>query len=91
MLALYLDLLALRRSVDRQAFRRQYAFLALQRNLQILGAFSFLSKMRKKVFFSGYILPSLHLLQERLGQSSFVSFPVLRRMVEEAVAAVDAS
>ena len=88
MLALYLDLSARRQSIDSEAFRYQYSFLALQRNLQIIGAFSFLSRMRKKVFFSGYILPSLHLLQERLGQSIFVSFPVLRWMVDTAVAAV---
>lgn len=90
MLALYLDLSA-KRSLDEKAFRRQYAFLALQRNLQIIGAFSYLSRMRKKVFFSGYILPSLRMLQERLGQSFFVSFPVLRRMADTAVAAVGAS
>ena len=91
MLSFYLDLLTLRQSVDRQTFRNQYAFLALQRNLQIIGAFSFLSRERKKVFFSSYILPSLHLLQERLGQSFFVPFPVLRRMVDTAVAAVGSS
>ncbi len=90
MLALYLDLSA-KGSVAGKAFRRQYAFLALQRNLQIIGAFSYLSRMRKKVFFSGYILPSLRMLQERLGQSFFVSFPVLREMVDTAVAAVGAS
>jgi N-acetylmuramate 1-kinase len=91
MLSLYLDLSALRQSADGKAFRCQYAFLALQRNLQIIGAFSFLSRMREKVFFSGYILPSLRMLQERLGQSSFVSFPVLRRMADTAVAAVGSS
>jgi N-acetylmuramate 1-kinase len=88
LLLFYLDMPAIRRSVDRKNFRCQYAFLAVQRNLQIIGAFSFLSRVRKKVFFSEYIDPSLRMLQERLGQSSFASFPVLRRMVDTAVTTI---
>ncbi len=91
MLRYYLEMPAIRRSVESEAFRCQYAFLALQRNLQIIGAFSFLSRVRQKVFFSQYIVPSLRMLQERLGQSSFTPFPVLRRMVDTAVATIGSS
>lgn len=51
-------------SVD--LFKKSFPYLAIQRNLQILGAFSYLSK--EKPFFNAYISPSLkslrHLLDE---------------------------
>jgi N-acetylmuramate 1-kinase len=86
MLQYYLDVLNLRQTVDSQAFRCQYVFLALQRNLQILGAFSFLSRVRKKEFFAQYIFPSLHMLRNRLAEPSFAAFPVLRRMIDTSIA-----
>jgi len=64
----YLQLLR-RKQPDRLAsFEKSFPYLAIQRNLQILGAFSFLSKVRGKTYFEGYIpgaLESLrHLLEE---------------------------
>jgi aminoglycoside/choline kinase family phosphotransferase len=49
------------------SFEKSYPYLAIQRNLQILGAFSFLSRVRGKAYFEGYIpgaLESLGLLLE---------------------------
>jgi aminoglycoside/choline kinase family phosphotransferase len=50
-------------------FKKYFPYLAIQRNLQILGAFSYLSKVQRKSFFEHYISPalkSLHgLLDER--------------------------
>jgi len=48
-------------SVDH--FKRSYPYLAIQRNLQILGAFSYLSKVQNKPFFEAYIPPALKSLQ----------------------------
>jgi aminoglycoside/choline kinase family phosphotransferase len=51
-------------------FEKTYPFLAIQRNLQILGAFAFLSKVRGRARFQRYISPalqSLYGLLERLG------------------------
>jgi aminoglycoside/choline kinase family phosphotransferase len=48
-------------SVD--LFKRSYPYLAIQRNLQILGAFSYLSKVQNKSFFEAYIPPALKSLQ----------------------------
>lgn len=36
-----------------------FPYLALQRNLQILGAFSFLARVQKKPFFAAYLPPAL--------------------------------
>ncbi|MFC1821853.1 aminoglycoside phosphotransferase family protein [Thermodesulfobacteriota bacterium] len=44
-------------------FRRTYPYLAIQRNLQILGAFSYLSKVMEKNFFEIYIPPALESLK----------------------------
>jgi aminoglycoside/choline kinase family phosphotransferase len=81
LLQYYQQSLQPRYSIDSGAFRQQYAFLALQRNLQILGAFSFLSRVRQKVFFRQYIGPSLRMLHDRLQDPLFASFPILRRIV----------
>ncbi len=51
--------------LDDRAFLKGYNNLALQRNLQILGAFAFLSERKHKNFFKQFILPaalSLHYL-----------------------------
>jgi len=45
-------------------FERDYPYLAIQRNLQILGAFSFLSKVMKKTYFEAYIPHALKTLEE---------------------------
>jgi aminoglycoside/choline kinase family phosphotransferase len=51
-----------------ESFQRYFPYIAIQRNLQILGAFSFLSKVRGKTYFEAYIpraLDSLvHLIRD---------------------------
>ena len=49
-----------------EPFKKYFPYLAIQRNLQILGAFSFLSKVRGKPFFKDYISPALKSLQHLL-------------------------
>jgi aminoglycoside/choline kinase family phosphotransferase len=66
LIQVYLDAVMALHPVDRPQFRREYCFLALQRNLQIIGAFSFLSRVRGKVFFARFIVPALTSLVERL-------------------------
>ncbi len=47
-------------------FERYFPYLAVQRNLQILGAFSFLSMVRGKTYFEDYISPALNSLYRLL-------------------------
>jgi aminoglycoside/choline kinase family phosphotransferase len=47
-------------------FKECFPYLAIQRNLQILGAFSFLSKVQGKPYFEDYISPALKSLQRLL-------------------------
>jgi aminoglycoside/choline kinase family phosphotransferase len=55
-----------------------YYLLALQRNLQILGAFAYLTKVKGKYFFHDYLVPSALGLNKLLDEPVGGSFPVLR-------------
>ena len=46
-----------------QSFSRYYPYLAIQRNLQILGAFSYLGNVQGKKWFLDYIPPALESLE----------------------------
>jgi len=70
---------------DEQCFLEQYWSLALQRNLQILGAFSFLSKQRGKSFFAPYITPALLNLQSMLAKVQGDDYPALRNITEKCL------
>jgi aminoglycoside/choline kinase family phosphotransferase len=54
---------------DADRFRQEYFYLALQRNLQVLGAFAFLGGQCGKTFFLPYIRPALASLQALLAKS----------------------
>lgn len=51
----YLELMEATLPAEAEPFEQSYPYLALQRNLQILGAFSFLSRSRGKSYFEAYI------------------------------------
>ena len=81
LLGCYQDLLSRRGSFDRRAFREQYDHLALCRNLQILGAFGFLSRVKGKTQFARYIPSALAGLRRRLAARPG-SFPKLAAIVD---------
>ena len=70
--------------LDPADFARQYLCLALQRNLQILGAFAFLSTARGKVFFADFIGPALQSLAALLARQECLHLPVLTASVAMA-------
>ncbi len=82
LLEYYLEHLAAQSPVEIAAWREQYHYLSLCRNLQILGAYGFLSKVKKKDYFRRYIPPALASLQRRLGERKG-EFPELEKVVEE--------
>ena len=77
----YLELLASRLEVDAPAFREQYAHLALCRNLQILGAFGYLTKVKGKDQFARYIPTAVAGLRRRL-EARPGGFPGLEQVAE---------
>lgn len=82
LLSFYQDLLGERLAFDRQAFREQYDHLALCRNLQILGAYGFLTKMKGKSQFAPYIPTAVAGLRRRLAARPG-AFPQLTAIAEQ--------
>jgi len=80
----YLDRLADHIPLDRARFLEGYYYMALQRNLQIAGAFAFLAGTRGKPFFRQYIGPALASLDTRLAEPQGRDFPLLRGVVGQA-------
>jgi len=85
LIQVYLDAVMALHPVDMQQFRREYTFLALQRNLQIIGAFSFLSRVRGKLFFARFIGPALMSLVERLQDLDLRDLRVLPLMAAQGL------
>ncbi|MBU1567138.1 MAG: phosphotransferase [Proteobacteria bacterium] len=81
----YVSLIAARLPGSEKDFHKYFSFLALQRNLQIVGAFAFLSKIRGKPFFTTFIQPALLSLRERLANSSFSEYHRLRALVDRGL------
>jgi N-acetylmuramate 1-kinase len=69
---------------DEDVFLKQYHYLELQRNLQIIGAFAFLYNNRGKLFFKKYILPALDNLCSLLHNNYFRQYPNLQTLATEA-------
>jgi aminoglycoside/choline kinase family phosphotransferase len=62
----YLGLIEAHAPQWKEAFVRTFPYLLIQRNLQILGAFAFLTKSRRRTHFEPYIPIGLNTLAEQL-------------------------
>ncbi len=65
------------------SFQRFYPYLAIQRNLQILGAFSYLTRVMKKHHFEAYIPAALRTLNDLLHQINDPKLSPLRDLVRD--------
>lgn len=83
LLQVYMDELANLCSYDRHLFLREYTLIAIQRNLQILGAFAFLTKVKGKPFFQQYIFPALQSLTSLLSEREAADYKSLRNLVRQ--------
>lgn len=86
LLQVYLQRLGQYISLDQQGFMEEYHHIALQRNLQVLGAYSFLDKARGKAFFRQYITPALERLVRLLTTTLAGHYPVLQGLVAQIAA-----
>jgi aminoglycoside/choline kinase family phosphotransferase len=82
LLADYLDILKDFVEVEAAAFREQYYHLALCRNLQILGAFGYLTRVKGKEHFARHIPGALAGLRRRLAERPG-EFPRLAKVVAD--------
>ena len=79
----YVQLLKNSRPGRIDSFEKYYPYLAIQRNLQILGAFAFLTQVRGKVFFEAYIAPALESLTRLLGELMDPRLKTLHQVVKD--------
>jgi len=79
----YLTLIERRLPGVSPSFSRHYPSLAIQRNLQILGAFSYLGSVLGKKWFFDYIPPALESLERLLEECDDPDLHQLRTLVKE--------
>jgi hypothetical protein len=77
----YRELLRRKRPQVLATFERSFPYLAIQRNLQILGAFSFLSRVRGKTYFEDYIPAALQSLRRLLEEVKDENLSRLKNLV----------
>ncbi len=85
MMNLYLEYGNKYQRIDRNSFFIHYIFLAMQRNLQIIGAFAFLYKVRGKNFFRQFLKPALYSLRNRLNAQYLCTYKNLRLLVDDSL------
>jgi NDP-sugar pyrophosphorylase family protein len=68
--------------INKDAFLHAYPYCAVNRNLQILGAFAFLSREKGKKDFEAYIPPAIRSLKQNLERVDPHACRQLKRMVE---------
>jgi aminoglycoside/choline kinase family phosphotransferase len=88
LLTAYLRLLQEHLPLDPVVWRQRYNYVALCRNLQILGAYGFLSRQKGKTFFQQFIPAAWRSLQQRLEWLPEGDFRGLRRVAAKAAARV---
>lgn len=81
LLSYYLGRIQDRVTLDPQEFLELYPFVSLHRNMQILGAFAFLSQARGREYFRQYIPPAVKSLRALLGDKLFAPYKKLKRVV----------
>ena len=85
LLAYCLQQIEVTRPVDPHRFRKGYHYCCLTRNLQILGAFGHLSKVKGKTQFEAYIPTAVRGLHQRLNRDGENEFPQLNAITSEVV------
>jgi len=68
-----------------------YKYCAITRNLQILGAFGYLSRIKKKTYFEKYIPHAIKTLMQHLAALETTQFPNLTRITNELFEYIRAS
>ncbi len=79
----YLKLLEIHLPGTSGSFTRHYPYLAIQRNLQILGAFSYLGKTQGKNGFLAYVSPSLKSLRELLEECDDPELSPMKKLISK--------
>jgi aminoglycoside/choline kinase family phosphotransferase len=82
LLAYCLKQLTSQMTVTAAEFRRCYRYCCLTRNLQMLGAFGFLTRVKQKPYFEKYIPTAVRTLTDNLKQSHHKTLPGLCNLMD---------
>ena len=85
----YLEALDREISYDHGQFPHEYLLLSVQRNLQILGAFAFLSQVKGKIFFTQFLQPAAASLASLLAHREFARYAGLRTLSRQCCSQLD--
>lgn len=75
--------------IDRKRFCLCYNYCAITRNLQILGAFGYLSRVKGKTYFEQFIPAATESLKYNLSAVEDTQFPMLKSMVSKITKKAD--
>ena len=78
--------LQVREKLDADAFKRCYRFCRLARNLQILGAFGHLTRVKGKKHFEKYIPTAARMLERNLSAHADDNVPILSAVAKKIIA-----
>lgn len=81
LLEYYLEVYSSQTVINHRHFKKNYEIIAFQRNLQILGAFSFLSRVKGKTTFEAYIPAAVLSLKKRVSGKGFRPFKKVRQLI----------
>jgi len=81
LLDFYLEQLGKLMPVDRSTFLNDYRIIAVHRNMQMLGAFAFLSLVKGKTYFTAYMPAAVKSLKKLLKHPLFSSYRTLKKLV----------
>jgi aminoglycoside/choline kinase family phosphotransferase len=76
----YIEKTALTKNFDKQAFKDSLLTCRLQRHMQALGAYGFLSSVKGKKYFLKYVPEAVRLLKEDVSLSGG-TYPVLYELI----------
>jgi len=83
LLEYYLKKLGTLISVDEKQFLQDYTVSALHRNMQVLGAFAYLSKIKQRRHFTQYIPPAVKNLKKLLNLDIFSPYKNMRKVLNK--------
>ena len=73
--------------IDSDRFRTGFRYCCLTRNLQVLGAFGYLSRVKGKTYFEAYIPAAVNTLLNNLSDERGEEFPELKKVIQQIKAA----
>lgn len=76
------EALSLSAGIDPDRFKTGFRYCAVTRNLQMLGAFGYLSRVKGKTYFEDYIPGAVRTLKHTLSTFERAEFPNLKTVVE---------